>query len=181
MKTRTNSELWKLSLLFFLNLHAGPSSILQSKKDSVWDPPAPTDFISKTSQVSGLIPDDVPSSEGTRPHGKFPTGLHVEEFQMLETSWTPWLLFFSVWWGVNSGLWDGSSVIGWTQGAEMIGYVMLIHFFHQYPFSHFSSCAWGQKCHQMVKINFFPMRQTLLSEEPGPCDEVSHCPFMKLL
>ncbi|KAI4562335.1 hypothetical protein MJT46_011297, partial [Ovis ammon polii x Ovis aries] len=39
------------------------------------------------------------------------------------------------------------------------------------PFGHFSSCAWGQKYHQMVKINFFPMRQTLLSEEPGPCDE----------
>jgi hypothetical protein len=63
----------------------------------------------------------------------------------------------------------------------MTGSVMLTHPFNQYPFSHFSSCARGQKYHQMVKINFFPMQQTLLSEEPEPCDEVSHCPFMKLL
>ena len=89
MKTRTNSELWKLSLLLFPNLHAGPSIILQSKKDNVWDSPAATDFISKISWISGLIQDDVLYSKGTRPHGKFAPGLHVEEFQMLETSWTP--------------------------------------------------------------------------------------------
>lgn len=64
----------------------------------------------------------------------------------------PLLLFCSVWWLVNSKTARGVFSLK-TQGAEMMGFPMLIHPFNQQP-SSFTSCAQSQKYYWMVKNNF---------------------------
>lgn len=157
--------------------------IVESRQDNVWGPPSPKDFTSETYEISGQIQDNVPSSEGARPHGKFPNGLHAEGSQMLGSQLGPSLLFFCL---VVSEL----RILGWLicrrmDAGSRNNWVCAAHpSFQPTSFQPFCQLFIGADISPDGKNQLSHMQQTLLSERLWPCDEddkVSHRPFMKLI
>lgn len=123
--------------------------ILESKQDNVRGPPAPTDFY--LWNLWGFYADSrlwAPFWR-SKPHGKFPDGIHGEGSPVLGSQLSPKLLSFSL---VVSGL--GLLICHRTWGADMIGSVMLTHPFYQHPFHHLATLQGARNIPGWWKLPF---------------------------